>query len=174
MKKIILGSSLAFLGICFIGSQALAAPATTTGSRLAIFRVYNPNSGEHLFTPRLSERDLLVNLGWKDEGTACYVPYEPHSNKNYAYRLYNPNVGDHHYTINFAEVQNLVKLGWQEDHIGFYTADEGEPMYRLYNPNVKVGFHHFTMSETERAALIKAGWQAEGIAYTAYSTAAAE
>ena len=45
---------------------------TVTSNEVEIYRVYNPNSGEHLYTKSATERDTLVKAGWKDEGVAFY------------------------------------------------------------------------------------------------------
>ena len=70
-----------------------------------MYRVYNPNSGEHFYTSNKAEKDHLVNLGWKYEGIGWKAP----TVSNYpVYRLYNANGGEHHYTMNAAEKNNLV------------------------------------------------------------------
>ena len=40
---------------------------------IPVYRVYNPNSGHHLFTKDKSEVDVLVSLGWIYEGIAWYA-----------------------------------------------------------------------------------------------------
>ena len=35
-----------------------------------VFRVYNPNDGNHHYTMNKQEKDFLVSLGWQDEGLA--------------------------------------------------------------------------------------------------------
>ncbi|MCT0017394.1 hypothetical protein EFE32_11395 [Lactococcus lactis subsp. lactis] len=140
-----------------------------------IFRIYNPNTGEHLLTPSGWEIVVLEKEGWKAEGVAFYAPQAkpPYSGYPIVQRLYNPNAGDHHYTTSNFEVMSLVSVGWSNDGENFTfpvaKANTGVPVYRLYNPNAKVGSHHFTMSSFERDSLIKAGWKNEGIAFTAYT-----
>lgn len=64
------------LGVGGFGSKASAeTPAETSveaSPRHAIYRLYNPNAGEHLFTPSNYERATLVNFGWNDEGIGFY------------------------------------------------------------------------------------------------------
>ena len=38
-----------------------------------MFRMYNPNSGEHFYTGNQAERDTLVQAGWKYEGIGFYT-----------------------------------------------------------------------------------------------------
>ena len=140
-----------------------------------IFRIYNPNTGEHLLTPSGWEIVVLEKEGWKAEGVAFYASQVKPRYSGYpiVQRLYNPNAGDHHYTTSNFEVMSLVSVGWSNDGENFTfpvaKANTGVPVYRLYNPNAKVGSHHFTMSSYERNYLIKAGWKNEGIAFNAYS-----
>ncbi|MDH6363359.1 hypothetical protein M2139_000221 [Enterococcus sp. PF1-24] len=135
--------------------------------KIPIYRLYNKNSGEHLYTPIESERDNLKKLGWKSEGVAWYAPQ---ASKNAAVaRLYNPNAGDHFYTSDSSEINYLVSVGWSKDALSFATAGkEDSAVYRLYNPNAHAGAHHYTLSTTERDQLIAVGWKDEGTAFNAY------
>ena len=126
----------------------------------SIYRLYNPNSGEHFYTVNEAEKNYLVSLGWHDEG----VEFQSVADGVPVYRLYNPNTGDHHYTINKEERDYLTRLGWKAEGVAFYTKGT-KPVYRLYNPNAKVGSHFFTQSESEKAHLEKLGWRFEGIAW---------
>ncbi len=131
-----------------------------------VYRMYNPNSGEHLYTPSLFESRTLFTLGWKDEGTAWVSPSEY---EDFAiHRVYNPNAGDHHYTVDVNEKNHLIKAGWEDDMLSFPSAnDDGIPIYRLYNPNAKAGAHHFTVNGAERDMLVSVGWKYEGIGFYA-------
>lgn len=130
-----------------------------------VYRLYNPNSGEHYFTMNGNERDHLVQLGWRNE--ACDWKASPAEGGVPVYCLYNPNAGDHHYTIGVKERDYLLTVGWKEGYIAFYTQDYSSiPVYRLYNPNAKkAGAHHYTTDQNERAALTKLGWIDEVIGW---------
>lgn len=135
-----------------------------TDVSMAMYRVYNPNSGEHFYTMQQNEKNNLVKLGWKDEGTGWIAPAVGKP----VYRVYNPNSGDHHYTLAIAEKNNLVKLGWKDEGIGWYSSTEMKhPLYRVYNPNAKAGSHHYTQNLKETNELVKKGWKDEGIAWYA-------
>lgn len=129
-----------------------------------MYRLYNPNSGEHFYTANVEERAYLVVVGWQDEGIGWLAPA---SSNTPVYRLYNPNAGDHHYTINAAERDMLVRVGWRDEGIGWYSDDAcGEPLYRLYNPNaISAGAHHYTTNAAERDHLAAIGWNDEGIGW---------
>lgn len=128
----------------------------------SVYRVYNPNSGEHFYTKNSFEKDSLIKSGWHNEGIAwkSYIEGVP------VYRVYNPNAGDHHYTTNQNEVNNLVTKGWRDEGVAFYaSSSKNEPVYRVYNPNAKAGAHHYTKNYFEKNSLVKVGWKYEGIGW---------
>lgn len=146
------------------------APVTVTASdTVTMWRLYNPNSGEHFYTGNTAERDHLVHVGWKSEGTGWTAPVSGDP----VYRLYNPNAGDHHYTLNPAERDMLVRAGWKSEGIGWYSAAASvtgrKPLYRQYNPNARAGAHNYTLSRAENDHLVRVGWRAEGLAWYAVS-----
>ena len=129
---------------------------------LDMYRLYNPNSGEHFYTSTVAERDHLVNVGWNYEGISWKAPVSG----NPVYRLYNPNAGDHHYTLNSGERDYLVSLGWQYEGVGWYSdADKSTPIFRVYNPNAVTGTHHYTANFSEIQHLVSVGWNYEGIGW---------
>jgi len=144
----------------FLGSTTFTASGKEA---LDMYRMYNPNSGEHFYTSNQGERDHLVSVGWHYEGIGWDAPL---SGKP-IYRLYNKNSGDHHYTGSEKERDDLVKLGWAYEGVAWYTASStGNPQYRLYNPNsTGAGGHFYTGSTKERDDLVKLGWNYEGIGW---------
>ena len=133
----------------------------------SMFRLYNPNSGEHFYTSNATEKNNLVSAGWTSEGSAWIAPS---SSNTPVYRVYNPNSGEHHYTMKSAEKDFLVSIGWNDEGIGWYSDDnQGTPLYRLYNPNAtgqyEAGGHHYTKDTAERDRLIGLGWNDEGIGW---------
>lgn len=166
MKKRLLLSMILFSGLAlfFTSNDAQAASLT-------LFRVYNPNSGEHFYTKDSNERNYLIKVGWHDEGTAWDTPTSGIT----VYRLYNPNVGDHHYTMDKKEYDHLAKVGWRKEGEAFKSVDInskekpiGIPVYRAYNPNARTGTHNFTINTNEQKHLIKVGWRDEKIAFYAH------
>ena len=127
-----------------------------------MFRMYDPNSGEHFYTGSVEERDGLVAVGWNYEGVAFNFPVvgDP------VHRLYNPVSGDHLYTMNEAEMNKLLSEGWNYEGVAFNSADSDQvPQYRVWNPNARRGAWHFTSSTEERDHLISLGWQYQGIGW---------
>ena len=136
-----------------------------TGNRVRsvpMFRMYNPNSGEHFYTGSVEERQILVDAGWKYEGVGFNAPVvgEP------VYRLYEAATGEHLYTMDRVEVYTLLASGWSYENVAWNSAKQDEvPQYRLRNPNATVGRYHFTSSQEERDWLISLGWIDEGIGW---------
>lgn len=152
--------------------SAAAAPMTyasaASSGEVTMYRLYNPNSGEHLYTMDAFEKSDLVSVGWKDEGIGWIAPEKSNTP---VYRLYNPVAGDHHYTISKAEHDNLVSNGWNSEGIGWYSDDaQSIPLYREYNPNATTGTHNYTMDRSEHDNLVSVGWTDEGIGWYGVST----
>ena len=128
-----------------------------------MYRVYNPNSGEHFYTASAAERDNLVALGWNYEGVGWKAPVKSNTP---VYRLYNPNAGDHQYTVSAGERDALIALGWRDEGIGWYSDDtQGVALYRQYNPNAVSGSHNYTTNKAENDMLVSIGWKGEGIGW---------
>jgi len=135
----------------------------TSGAVTPMYRLYNPNSGEHFYTGSAAERDNLVSFGWQYEGVAWNAPTD---SGEPVYRLYNPNSGDHHYTMSADERDFLVSVGWQYEGVCWNSAPADKlPLHRLYNPNADCGSHHYTGSTEERDFLVSLGWHYEGIGW---------
>ena len=118
-------SQLSFPGIS--GNFDINADYTSTFSNptptppansVQMYRVYNPNSGEHFYTQNVAEKNNLVSKGWRYEGISWYS-----GGPNALHRLYNPNAksGAHHYTLNTNEKNNLVKHGWKYEGLAWYA-----------------------------------------------------
>lgn len=132
--------------------------------KVAMYRLYNPNSGEHFYTSAKKEATYLRNMGWNYEGIGWYAT----STGNPVYRLYNPNAGDHHYTMNDNERKYLVSQGWTDEGVRFYSSKKEEvKLTRQYNPNAKTGTHNYTTNVKEAKYLINLGWKDEGTAWYA-------
>ena len=130
-----------------------------------VYRVYNPNTGEHFYTINYTEKTKLVAAGWRDEGLGWKSP----SSGIPVYRVYNPNSkgGDHYYTQNRSEAQQLVDKGWKWDLNGtpaFYSGGN-KNLYVAYNPNAKSGSHNYTTSLFEQNSLLSKGWKYGAIAW---------
>ena len=143
-------------------------PATAQAQDM--YRMYNPNSGEHFYTANTSERDDLYVAGWNYEGIGWVAP---DYSSTPVYRLYSGT--DHHYTTDASERAWLISMGWKDEGIGWYSDDaQSVPLYRQFNPNVNPsaprnnsGSHNYTTSKAENDSLASIGWRAEGVGWYA-------
>lgn len=127
-----------------------------------MFRMYDPNGGEHFYTGSEEERDFLVSAGWNYEGVGFNFPVVGSP----VHRLYEPETGEHLYTMNEAEKEKLISEGWEYEGVAFNSAKTTDvPQYRLHNPNASRGAYHFTGSEEEKDFLISLGWEYQGIGF---------
>ena len=144
-------------------------PSTTANTQTAkidsgvsMYRLYNPNSGEHFYTANAGEMQYLSAIGWNYEGIGWTAP----STGTPVYRMYNPNVGDHHYTTNWAEVQMLKNAGWNYEGEAWKSGGSVK-MLRAYNPNAVTGTHHYTSNPAELRSIVAVGWRDEGYGWYA-------
>ena len=132
-----------------------------------LYRVYNPNNGDHYYTVDQNEAANLVTLGWKSEGSdlravaARSVSATVPANLGEAvYSMYNPYTGEHLLVTDKAEIDSMVKAGWDNQGVKFYTAQNGsKAVKRLYNKYTAGPAHHYTADQNEIDHAVKAGWQ---------------
>ena len=151
-----------FYAMNVIDNFPIAITTEEIAEPVEVHRVYNPASGEHLFTTDANEVATLVNEhGWTDEEVAWTAPSTSASPVR---RLYNPATGEHMYTMEGVEVKALsTGVGWVDEGVKLYSDDaKATPVYRLFNPNNPgVGAHHYTTDAHEVAELERLGWQNE-------------
>lgn len=128
--------------------------APKKGAEGSVYRLYNPNNGDHLYTTSYLEAMGVYMAGWNYEGIAWVSPKDGDP----VYRLLNPNDGTHAFGPE-AEKDGLLKLGWKLEGVAFYSKGN-KPIYRMYNPNS--GAHILTADINEHNGLTKLGWTCEG------------
>lgn len=165
-KKLCVIAVAALSGVALLSGVAGTAAAADSTDTVDMYRLYNPNSGEHFYTGSAQERDDLKAIGWRYEAVGWVAP--AHSDTP-VYRLYNPNASDHHYTTSSSERDGLLRVGWRSEGVGWYSSDDNRNfiVYRQYNPNAKSGAHNYTLSSEEINNLAANGWRDEGIAWYA-------
>ncbi len=145
--------------------KAVSIPKSSDNGIVYVYRLYNPNSGEHFYTADQKEALGLARIGWDYEDVGWKVREK---SSEPVYRLYNPNEGDHYYTTDWNECRYLDSIGWNYEKIAFYSAPDGEyPIYRQYNPNAQRYNHNYTKNVQEHEYLVRIGWQDENIAWYA-------
>lgn len=127
-----------------------------------VYRLYDPNDGNHMFTANKAEHDILDAAGWNSEGIVWNAPK---GGVLPVYRMYAPHNGDHMLTTSFAEADEAQELhGYKYEGVPFFADDKtGKPVYRLLRKDKAL--HHYTASKEELERLKKNGWNDEGVAF---------
>ena len=92
-------------------------------------------------------------------GYKAHADVQSSTSSNPVYRVYNTHTGEHFYTTSSFEKDNLVMTGWDYEGTGWASPKTGQPVYRLYNNNVKGGDHYYTQSSYEAKSLVQKGWK---------------
>ena len=102
-------------------------------SNLPVFRLYNPNNGDHHYTISENEYSVLGTIGWVGEGRCWYAD---DSSGIPLFRFFNPNanVGTHHYTSSVEERMRMVSDGWVYEGIAWYGTDDGPRQPNIARP----------------------------------------
>jgi hypothetical protein len=95
----------------------------------ALYRIYNPWTGDHFYTDNKAERDGVLNSGYRDEGIVGYVGRRRVIQSGPFYRLFNGR--DHFYTGALAERSSAMAGGYR---------DEGSVGYIVCPPNGPCSF----------------------------------
>ena len=148
----------------FNGAAAVYTVETISGSQV-VYRLFNPSTGEHLFTTAVHEVNVVSgSWGWTYEGSGWVAP-APSSETLPVFRLFQASTNQHLYTTDTNEMRVLTtQYGWVYDNNGqplFYSGGD-IPIYRLFN--VWSLQHHYTTSSNENSVLPTKGWgwQQEG------------
>ena len=91
-----------------------------TGTK-AVNGVYNPRSGEHIYTSDPYEVKVVTSRnGWRSEGVAFYAPTK---SAKPVYRLFNPaaGLGAHFVTGDGYEKNSLASRGWKYEGVAWYA-----------------------------------------------------
>ena len=124
----------------------------------AVYRLYNPHTGDHFITASASEADTYSEAGWYYDGIIA------HSDVNGTvpvYRLWNATLQQHYYTTSSTVVSNYESQGWSSDGIIFYGDSSGAPVWEM-----SMGDKSFvTSSPQEFYTYLHAGWTSDGILY---------
>lgn len=122
-------------------SASLPVEVYAANTLQPVYRVYNPNSGEHLHTLNGGEKDSLMSIGWVYEGISMQID----GSGSNLYRAYNPNSGEHFYTKDSKEIDKIKRAGWRYEGVAWKVPNGGQKVYRLFNPNARdAGSHHYS------------------------------
>ena len=118
-------------GKAWQAQDGVSSPNKFTGEHGFVYRLYNPWSGEHLFTMDKAEYDRLGKAGWRKEGRAFESAYAGAGAP--VWRLYNRwlTAGTHLYTTDKAEYDRLVRLGWTGEGVRLCAEPPESRLKRL-------------------------------------------
>ena len=118
-KAILAGAVATALLSCPLQAHASNVVHVDLKGETVAMRLYNPWTGEHLFSENGYEVQNLSANGWNFESFAWKSEGDAH-----VYRLYNPYEQDHyhHFTTDRNEADARVADGWRYEGIAWYVA----------------------------------------------------
>ncbi len=131
----------------------------------AIYRLYNPYNGDHLYTADVTEVQSADDAGWNFEHAVWMQPAVPTADDATIIRLYNPYTSGHYYVpeTDEAQINELLGYGWEKDsaaaNLISVPRTEGLPIYTVFNPYAQTGTHLYTPNYAEVEFLETLGWQ---------------
>ena len=142
-----------------------------------IYRLYQPSSGNHLFTSNTQEIDILTGLPtdsyFINEGIAYEVGAEANQN---LYRFYNHIAGRHFYTASDFERDHLI-FNSSEPYIyegiayqvysNDHRAAPSTAVFRYFDPTTNYHFYTASLEEQTILETTHPYWINEGIAWYA-------
>jgi len=123
----------------------------------------------HFYTTDVNERqNAIQNLGFADEGIACYVFTAAAPGPAPLFRAYHPSTNAHFYTMSMPERDNATNhLGYVAEGIACYIdaqqAAGTSALYRAYQPSSDDHFYTTNQAEFQNAVQ-HLGYNNEGIA----------
>ncbi|MBI4708904.1 MAG: hypothetical protein HY764_01715 [Candidatus Portnoybacteria bacterium] len=166
MKKYYLLLMLVAFGFILVPHSAYAIGEQTS----FLFRLYNPQTEDHFYTPSESEKNSALTKGYIDEGTSGTIFSVSTSTGLMVaslQRLFNPISGDHFYTTSTQEANAAIsQAGYlSEGSVGFVALDQSAgliPLFRMFNPATKDHFYTTDIIERLRTAE-RHGYVFEGV-----------
>ena len=146
----------------------LSTPAQVSNQ---VRRLYNQNSGKHLFSANQTEIDFLTGggYGWNNEGTSYLTPSDATAE---VFRFYVADEQRHFYTANESErdfiISNLDDFIYEGKAYDAYSIDDrptnAVAVVRYYNN--ALNSHVYSTSAYEQSVLNQDSmWMNEGIAW---------
>ena len=147
-------------------------PAPRPATAVILYRLRNPQSGEHFYTLDPAERTALLRQGYSDEGSEGRVWDRAIPDTVPFYRLYNNAKGitsRHLYTTSAFERDVWLRAGWTLEYgpdgipgagyVYLRQAPQTLPLYRWYND--RTSDHLYTINP---ASAGRFGYKLEGVA----------
>ncbi len=165
MKFTTIALAIGLFFSCF-GAAVLNVAAQSNSDYVALYRLYNAQARDRIYTTDCNERDRIVRGGgFADEGVAGYIASRQLRRTVPLYRLLLSS-GEHFYTTDYQEMTNLSQtVGNKSEGIVGYVANSQVrrtvPFYRLADADR----HFYTTNEQEKNNYLQnAGNKQEGVA----------
>ncbi|KAJ6454864.1 hypothetical protein C8R45DRAFT_1037388 [Mycena sanguinolenta] len=111
--------SFTFLGV---SARVFPTQETSTMPLYLVYLVQNGDISDHLYTMSETERDLALEIGYRDGGITAYIYPTPICGSIPYYRLYDSAATEHFYTVSEAEQQShLAAAAWSDEGIVGYV-----------------------------------------------------
>lgn len=124
----------------------------------AIYRLWSPAKGDHLYTTNANEKPS----GYRAEGIAGYVYNKQVTGTVAIYRSNQAQIGAHYYST----TNDASNYGYSDEGILGYTfansVTGSAPWYRMHKGGAASDYVH-TVSEEERTAIKELGYVDEGV-----------
>ncbi|CAN5660442.1 hypothetical protein BH18ACI1_BH18ACI1_04260 [soil metagenome] len=144
--------------------MGLSSSVNAADDYVALYRLYNAQSRDHLYTSKCDEKDNVVRGGFVYEGIAGYVASRQMRRTVPLYRLLLSS-GAHFYTTDFREMTSLSQTAGNrsEGIVGYLANNQMKntvPFYRLASSDR----HLYTINEQEKNSYLQTpGNRLEGI-----------
>ncbi len=145
---------------------AMGLTQEVQAEEVSIYKLYNRNNQEFLYTTNLEEYQNLSALKqeWLPEGRGFKVSTTQEEGYRPVFRYFHPLKGRHVLTQNEAEGKALEDQGWRNEGIAFFAPAQGkEVVYRVKN---EAGSYRYPADKATKDALLAQGWKFEGVAWT--------
>lgn len=166
IKNILLGQSAFLLTFGFVFLASAATPAVAQNDYVALYRLFNSQTGRHLYTQNCDEKNRVsANGGYQFEGIAGYISPRQIRNTVPLYRILMQS-GEHFYTTDSREYNTVISNSANRSegvvgYIGSRQIRRTVPLYRLATSDS----HFYTADAQERNAYLqKSGAVSEGVA----------
>ena len=143
-------------------TSSVSSPKT-----VPVYRLFNKNSGAHLFTANKEERDTVLAKnasGWTDEGIAFQTAIKSNTP---VYRVFDLKKGTHIYVSDVTARDAYLAKGMRDEGIAWYAVDKaGRKVNKILIP--QNGDLLYTTSKAEADDLVNAGFTCEVAEFVVY------